>query len=514
MKYRFVNLFLLVCCLLLAAFTASAQQVRFVVGDGMDDSSLKEKINTNVSLLLSEINNADNESRALELSEVDITAGAVRSLGMLWRNSSFRCGKAQVTERIVRTYGGFQLRNIPVEMKDLFGKVRNLELVIDMDSVGTVTQVNFAIESDLYPKVIPSGSDGLDLRNRQRILDYTEQFRTSFNRKDINFLELFFCEDALIVTGRVVRRYVRDQAAVLKSDIEYSKTSTSEFLAELRRVFPQAKYIQSYLSDIQVTPLPEREGFYGVLIKMGYASPIAFDEGYVFMLWDISDESRPQVLVRTWQPSWLDATHTRPLEESRIINVDSFDFKLPAEKPQPSTAPDPIMQAVKVQKAAPKTPLWTLMMPTFSFNQAQSSYGLMLGLGKKNGGFIHAKTDFHFGLNPALSCDADGIINGVKGWFSGEPHKSRFAITAGYLRQIVEPLYAYAGGGYGRRILAWEMYGAEDTYDLVRVAPNSFTGFEAELGLIFRRGNFAVSAGVQTNQFTYYEANVGIGVMF
>ena len=506
---------ILMVCLLLAAYAASAQRVTFVVGDGMEDSPLKEKINTNVSLLLSEINNADNESRALELSDIDITAGAVRSLGMLWRKSPFRCSAAQVAERIIRTNGGAcQLRNIPVEMKDLFGKVRNLELVIDMDSVGTITQVNFAIEPSLYPKVIPSGSDGSDLRNRQRILDYAEQFRTSFNRKDINFLELFFCDDALIVTGRVVRRYVREPAAVLKGDIEYPKTGKSDFLAELRRVFPQAKYIQSHFSDIQVTPVPEREGFYGVLIKTGYESPIAFNEGYVFMLWDISDESRPQVLVRTWQPSWLDEAHTRPLEESRIINVDSFDYILPVEKPQPSTAPDPIKQGVKIQKAAPETPLLTLVMPTFSYNQSQLSYGLMLGVVKKNGAFLHAKTDFRSGLNPVLSCEADGTMNGIKGWFAGEPHKSRFAITAGYVRQILEPLYAYAGGGYGRRILAWEMYDTEGSYDLVRVAPNSFTGFEAELGLFFRIGNFAVSAGVQTNQFKFYEANVGIGVMF
>ena len=45
-------------------------------------------------------------------------------------------------------------------------------------------------------------------------------------------------------------------------------------------------------------------------------------------------------------------------------------------------------------------------------------------------------------------------------------------------------------------------------------ASNSFTGYEAELGLIYRPGVISFSAGVQTNQFKYYEANVGIGLMF
>lgn len=165
-------------------------------------------------------------------------------------------------------------------------------------------------------------------------------------------------------------------------------------------------------------------------------------------------------------------------------------------------------------------PMRTLIMPTFSYNKSQLSYGIMLALGKKNGGFVHAKTDFHFGLNPKGSCDADGNVDGSKGWFTGESQKSRFAITAGYMRQIFElrdgnmGLYAFAGGGYGRRILAWEMYRSENTYEYVSVEPYSFSGVEVEIGALFRIGPVAFSAGVQTNQFKYYEANVGIGVMF
>ena len=86
-------------------------------------------------------------------------------------------------------------------------------------------------------------------------------------------------------------------------------------------------------------------------------------------------------------------------------------------------------------------------------------------------------------------------------------------MTGGYLRKLADPLYLYVGGGYGSRILAWKMY-ADGDYAWARVTDNSFTGYEAELGLIYRPGIIAFSAGVQTNQFKYYEANVGIGVMF
>ena len=159
-------------------------------------------------------------------------------------------------------------------------------------------------------------------------------------------------------------------------------------------------------------------------------------------------------------------------------------------------------------------PVRTLVMPSFSYNKSQLSYGLMLGIGKKNGGYVHAKTDFNFGLNPEISCDPDGNVGGVKGWFSGESQKMRYAFTAGYMRQLAQPLYLFVGGGYGSRVLAWQVYRNDGDYQYARVEPNSFTGYEAELGLILRFGGFALSAGVQTNQFKYYEANVGIGVMF
>ena len=163
--------------------------------------------------------------------------------------------------------------------------------------------------------------------------------------------------------------------------------------------------------------------------------------------------------------------------------------------------------------------LRTLILPSFSWNKSQNSYGVMLGFCKKNGAYLRAKTDFTFGLNPVLACDADGHVNGIKGWFSGEAQSSRFALTAGYLRRLFDisrfsSMYGYIGGGYGSRILAWQMYGSDGDYELVRVTPNSFTGYEVETGILLRLGGFALSAGVQTNQFKYVEANVGIGIMF
>lgn len=163
--------------------------------------------------------------------------------------------------------------------------------------------------------------------------------------------------------------------------------------------------------------------------------------------------------------------------------------------------------------------LRTLILPVFSYNPAQISYGAMVGFCKRHGAYIKAKTNFQFGLQPSFECDDQGMIDGVKGWFSGESKTSRYSFSGGYLGQLFQSrknlaLYAYAGAGYGQRILGWQVRGTDGEFEYARVTSSSYSGVEAELGLVFRMGGFAIMAGAQTIMFKYYEANVGIGVMF
>lgn len=166
--------------------------------------------------------------------------------------------------------------------------------------------------------------------------------------------------------------------------------------------------------------------------------------------------------------------------------------------------------------------LRTIILPSASLGFSQPmhlSYGVMVGFCKKNGGYVRIKTDFNFGLKTAVECDADGYIDGVKGWYTGETQKARFAVTGGYMRHLFDmgdnaSMYAYVGGGYGNRTVAWQTPGADGEYQYAKVVPSSFQGVEAETGVVVRLGGFVLSAGVQSNSFKFYEANLGVGVMF
>jgi len=307
---------------------ASAQQVRFLVNDGISDQRLISAIENNLTHFLTSINVAAAAKTRPVLADIPMSADASGSFLLLWDNMPFRVEEDAIVERVLRTYGGYQVRNVPITLTQDQNVYQ--ELVIDLNNKGDITRVNLALPNQLYLKVIPNGAEVSDLRHRQMILDYVEQFRTSYNRKDIDFLEKVFSDDALIITGRVVKKKAGDRSVVLKDqqEIQYTRHQKKEYLDRLKnKVFPQAEYIRVHFSDIKVTRHPTLDGFYGVMLRQNYESSVYADEGYLFMIWDFRDENRPQIHVRTWQPYWMDDAHTRQLEEKKVFTINDFTLK-------------------------------------------------------------------------------------------------------------------------------------------------------------------------------------------
>ena len=180
---------------------------------------------------------------------------------------------------------------------------------------------------NLYMNVVRDNKEITDLRRRQLILDYVEQFRTSYNQKDLNFLEAIFSDDALIITGNVIRRKSGD-GIHLPDKIIYKKQTKAEYLSKLRLVFKANKQIRVTFDEIEVMRHPTNENFYGVTLHQGYTSDRYHDDGYLFLLWDFRDEEHPQIHVRTWQPDSYnaDGKGTKRIPKDEIFSLSDFDI--------------------------------------------------------------------------------------------------------------------------------------------------------------------------------------------
>jgi hypothetical protein len=299
--------------------------VQISISDGIDNQSVKTKMETKMSALLTEINAAQASGRALNFANLNLSNSVQMSLSMLWENSPFMCTDEEVVERCLTIGSGYQVRNIPLMMKPRadrnFGESEYQEAVISFDRQGNIESFYLSISTNLYMNVIRDNKEVTDLRRRQLILDYVEQFRTSYNTKDIQFLEQVFSDDALIITGKVISQ--KKDNMKLPDKIIYKKQTKQEYLTNLRRVFANNSYIKVTFDDIKVKRHSTNPNFYGVTLHQGYTSSNYHDDGYLFLLWDFSNEDQPQIHVRTWQPDQINGDR---IPDEEIFSINDFDI--------------------------------------------------------------------------------------------------------------------------------------------------------------------------------------------
>jgi len=304
-----------------------AHPVSFSISDGVDNAVVKSKIERGVSMMLSEINSAQSAGRSLNFAAMGrLNIHVQQSMAMLWENTPFVCTDEEIIEHCITTGTGYQVRNIPLMMKPtgerLFNEDDYQEAVISFDRQGNVESFYLCISMNLYMNVIKSNIELTDLRRRQMILDYVEQFRTSYNQKDINFLNQVFSDDALIITGRVITQ--KQPEGFITQKIRYNKQSKQQYLNNLRKVFKTTKYIHVSFDDIEVMRHPTNPNFYGVTLHQGWTSNTYHDEGYIFLLWDFRNEDAPEIHVRTWQP---DRIGGKELARDEIFTLSDFDIE-------------------------------------------------------------------------------------------------------------------------------------------------------------------------------------------
>lgn len=304
------TLFIAVLSLVFSMVSAQ-NKVDFEIADGISDAALKTRMEQQVSKLLTAVNTAEAEGRNVNFSGIDIDDLASHSIVMLWNNVRFRTMDDEIVTNGLRVtsgghLNGWQVRNIEVEMKPLDNTYTGnqiQEVSIDFDKSGRIVDFNFTIGINQYMRIMKEGVELDDLDRRMQILHYVEQFRNAYNQKDINFMDAVFSEDALIITGKVIRRVPNElQIRSTRPEIQYTKQSKQQYLANLKRVFARNGYINVEFDEIKVLRHGANPNFYGVTLIQHWNSSTYSDEGILFLVWNFENPDPPQINVRTWQP--------------------------------------------------------------------------------------------------------------------------------------------------------------------------------------------------------------------
>lgn len=301
---KFVTLFL---CFI-AVNVGRAQSVNVEINSGIYNAALKQSIEKNASALLTEINRANRSgAKSVNFSGISITSDAQKSIAMLWDSSPFYCEDRTIVESVTTRYnGGYQIRNIPLEFTPAAHMPEdetNQEAIIDFDKFGKIESFNLAINNNQYIKIFEEGNKLGDFNRRQIILNLIEQFRTAYNQKDTIFLDKVFSDDALIITGKVIKTKKSDYNIIPQNKVIKVTQSKQQYLTRLKVVFNTNRYINVNFDSIEIFRHPTKTDYYGVSLKQDYkSSNYPGDVGYLFLLWDFSKgDDRPQIHVRVWE---------------------------------------------------------------------------------------------------------------------------------------------------------------------------------------------------------------------
>lgn len=335
MKTTIIRAWMLLCTCLIAETALAQYNTSFQVTE-VKDQALKEAINKSVSGLLSAFNVAQYNGTTPTLTDLNISTDALGIITKLWADCPFICMEEELVERAipVAKRNEWQVRNIPLLMKptDNSAKKDTWKVyqtgVITLDNTGRITNFHLALDAELYISVMSQAKAVDDFMRRQLILEYVERFRNAYNLKDMDFLQQIYSDDALIITGKVITQVKKNDVKMVDVDnqkIVYSKQNKKEYLGKLAEVFKNNNRINVTFDNIEVARHPAKENFYGVTLKQGWKADKYSDVGYLFLLWDFTNEDAPQIHVRTWQPTEINFKPVT-LPEDEIFSVDDFDI--------------------------------------------------------------------------------------------------------------------------------------------------------------------------------------------
>ncbi len=308
---------------------AQSEKVWFSIKDGMESTDLMNRIENYTSSFLTACNEAILKNKKPNFSSDIFSKNSKQPVMTFLDNSPMYSSKEYISEKCIKkANGGYQVRNIPVRFPGAPEEQQNQEIVINYTPDGKIDEIAISVSETRYRELLEEYSTLEDFNRREIIIGFIENFRTAYNRKDVKYIESVFSNNALIITGKVVKVAQTKDAAINnllgKEKIVYTTHTKTEYMASLKNTFTRNKYIDIEFDDIEVVRHPKNDKLYGVTLKQKWGSSTYNDTGYLFLMVDFKDESWPMIHVRTWQP---DKINDRELQKDEIFKLNDFNIQ-------------------------------------------------------------------------------------------------------------------------------------------------------------------------------------------
>jgi hypothetical protein len=295
-------------------------------GPGRDIVALLE---SNASIVMSSINRFNPTIGRVVLPD-NIKAGegifGQERLSELIRETGIRVTSPELRSQVIMLNNNtYEIRRMYVTT-DAENDRQSLELILSFNAEGRLTDTRFAIAEHQFNTILESAKSLEEDYYLRQIINYIEQIKTAYNRKDADYIELQFSDKALIITGTRIQEFEGESNMVRASDNEVvrekfrlNKQTKAEYMSRLRDViFKNNEFINVDFSGINIYVHPDYEKIYWVQVFQKWSSSTYSDEGYLSFMIDFGNEDQPLIYVRAWQPE--------PFSDGTLIDLNMFEI--------------------------------------------------------------------------------------------------------------------------------------------------------------------------------------------
>lgn len=308
--YRYIIIILLLLPLHLNA------KVTVSIANDLNDKILQSEIEKTMSAFLTEANKAQKNKRELQLGKLSLPKTVKESITRLWENHPFKCDDDKIVETCNATQTGYQVRNIPILLytDNATEQEEYKELVFNFDKTGNLQNIFLALPAKEF------------IRNYTKISRYSyiyypltaiEQLWTSYHAKDIDFIKSFFADNFLIKDGVIEgTNYPDDEKGWI------GHKDRKKYLSQIDTLFSSSKDVSHVIDEIEMVRYPINYSFCGVSFHISSTSDTQCLSGYVFQVWDFTNEDEIKIHVNIWQSDKENGERLSPEERYSLKDFD------------------------------------------------------------------------------------------------------------------------------------------------------------------------------------------------
>lgn len=183
------------------------------------------------------------------------------------------------------------------------------DVAFTLNEKGKVENVAFGLghntENDILSKKLMWKEE-----TREQLMEFLENYKTAYCLKRLDYIKSIFSDDAIIIVGNVARQYTprnnRDGGISHKGKtiITLNRYTKDRYIQNLARCFRRNEFINIRFTQSDIQKLEKNADQEIICVQLGqdYNSTTYADQGYLFLMIDMTDKDAPFIKVRTWQP--------------------------------------------------------------------------------------------------------------------------------------------------------------------------------------------------------------------